>query len=315
MISSAAIALGCAVVVSYELLGTSRDYENYIFYFSHVLQSHNGLDLASRFEPGFFLSVYLFGLLTSSPNLIYGLIVWAIVFLKYLSISSSRSYWFTFLVFSFYFFTRYFVLFEVTVLRAACAFSIAFFVFARKESDRAELKEVVMLAVAALFHYSAVVFLFVYLARNLTRIRVVALAIFGFAVIEISKNFFISVLPGFFSVFETYDGVGGATLVPLPYLVDLIFFMFMLGMWGKSDVAMKYCALGVAIGAAFHFGLVEHSVLASRFRELLSMFLLVYVVRASVSEYRVVRWTSLIYAVTTGVLNIYLVFVYDPLLS
>jgi hypothetical protein len=312
---SAAIALGCAIIAGYQLLGTSRDYENYIFYFSYLLQSDNGLDLAYRFEPGFSLFVYLFGLVTSSPQAIYGLIVWVIVFLKYLSIPPARGYWLAILVFSFYFFSRYFVLFEMTVLRAACAFSLAFFVFARRENEEVELSAVLLLALATAFHYSAVVFLLVYFAKNLTRSRVVILAVACFGAITISKNYMLSVLPEFFSVFETYDGVGQATLVPIPYLVDLIYFLLMLGLWNRSDAAMKYCALGVAIGAAFHFSLVEHSVLASRFRELLSMFFLVYVVRASISASPLVRCTSLVYALTTGLMNMYLVFVHDPLLS
>jgi hypothetical protein len=312
---SAAIALGCAIVAGYQLLGTSRDYENYIFYFSYLLQSDRGLDLTYRFEPGFSLSVYLFGFVTSSPYLIYGLMVWVIVFLKYLSISPAQGYWFAIFVFSFYFFSRYFVLFEMTVLRAACAFSLAFFVFARREAEKIELNAVLMLMLATAFHYSAVVFLLVYFAKNLTRSRVVMIAFACFGAIAILKNYLLSVLPEFFSVFETYDSVGEATLLPIPYLVDLIYFLLMLGLWNKSDAAMRYCALGVAIGAAFHFSLVEHSVLASRFRELLSMFFLVYVVRASISVSPVVRYTSLMYALTTGLMNVYLVFVHDPLLS
>ena len=191
---SAAIAFACAIVAGYELLGTSRDYENYIFYFNYLLQSDE-LDFSYRFEPGFSLSVYLLGLLTSNPHLIYGLIVWALVFLKYLSIFPSRGHWFVLFVFSFYFFSRYFVSFEMTILRAACAFSLAFFVFVRRENEKVELSAVAMLLLATAFHYSAVVFLPIYFARRLTRSLVVLIAVASFGIIWISKNYFFAVLP------------------------------------------------------------------------------------------------------------------------
>jgi hypothetical protein len=315
LVTSAAVAFGCAIVVGYQMLGTSRDFENYIFFFNYLIENGGELDLAYRFEPGFSLLAYSFALAISSPELIYALIVWIIVFLKYLSIPSIGNYWLALFVFSFYLFSRYFVLFEMTVLRAACAFSLAFFVFSRRETEKTEIRAVLMLLLSVAFHYSAVIFLPIYFSRNLTRSRVVLLALVSFGVIALSRAYFFSVLPEFFGVFETYEGVGRATLLPMPYAIDLGYLFLMLWFWRQSDVAMKYCALGVAIGAAFHFALVDHSLLASRFRELLSMFLLVHVLRASISTSPALRYTSLAYALITGFVNMYVAFIHDPLLS
>jgi hypothetical protein len=314
-IAFAAIALGCALVAGSQLLGQSRDYENYLFFFNYLIDNRDGLDLSYRFEPGFSFLVYLLGWVTSNSEWMYGLIVWAIVFLKYLSIPSARGYWFAISVFTFYFISRYFVLFELTVLRAACAFALAFFVFMRRETEKVEPIAVMLLLLGVTFHYSAIIFLFIYFARGLTRLRVVLLALICFSVVTVSKEYVLALLPQFLDVFGTYEGVRGATLLPIPYLLDLIYFLSMLCFWRDSDVAMRYGTLGVAIGAALHFSLVDNSLLASRFRELLSMFLLVHVVRASISKSSLIRYTALMYAVATGFLNIYVEFVYDPLLS
>jgi len=312
---SLAFAVALALVAGYQVVGVSRDYTNYLDFFSNVIASIGDFDLAYRFEPGFSLSVYLLALAGLSPQLIYCSIVFVIVLMKYLSLSERENYWVALLIFSFYFLARYFVLFEMTVLRAACAFAFAFFVFFRKSDYKIRATEVLVLLLAITFHYSAAIFLLIYFAGNLSRRRVLFISCSVFLIVLSFKSTVVSILPQYLNVFGTYEEFGPATLLPVPYLIDLIYLGFIILYWNKNDVAMKYCALGLSIGAALHFSLLDYSLLAGRFRELTSVFVLIYVVKASTSGSTKVRYFSWLYVFSTGILNMYATFVHDPLLS
>lgn len=312
-------SLTLAIIASYQVMGESRDYINYLNFFNFIIAHHlQAFDYSYRFEPGFTSVAYVLAWAGFDALLIYFIIAGFAVLIKYsslLSVSSDKRYWAAFTIFSYYFFTRYFVLFEMTVLRATCAFALAFFVFFKRNNESYRFWDVVILVVAVTFHYSAIVFLPIYFLRGLTLGRIAGFFLVAFAVVSSSKNFMLSQLPEYFVVFNMYEGSGSANPFPLPYLVDLAYFFGFMLMWRANDMAMKYCLAGVALGAAFHFSLFELSILASRLRELLSVFILIHVVRASLSRLSHVRVFSWAYAFTSGLLNFYGMLVYDPLLS
>jgi hypothetical protein len=246
---------------------------------------------------------------------VYAIIVGVIVFVKYCSFEFVERYWFAVLVFTFYFLSRYVLLFEMTVLRAACAFALAFFVFYRKTESGIQLWELAVLALAVLFHYSAVVFIFIYLIPPVNRLRIVIIPVVVFIVIVLGKHIALAYLPEYISVFTTYEDFGKATVFPIPLVVDMAFFIFTLYYFDEADLAMRYAIFGMAMCFAFHFSLVDYSLLASRFRELLSVFFLIYLVRVVSSDNERLVGCSMAYALLTGALNFYVEFYYDPLLS
>lgn len=308
-----AVVIGIAS--GYHVLGVSRDYENYFEFFDLVRNSIDYWSINYRFEPGF--AALVFGLTHVGLNnyLVYSVIISLIVFIKYFSIDFSESYWLALIVFTIYSASRYIVLFEMTVLRAACAFSLAFFVFFRKTTNSIRIRELLILGVSALFHYSAVVFFIVYFSNPMSRLRVALVALITFLAIYFTKNLALMYLPEYVSVFATYQDLGKATILPIPFAIDIAFLVFILFMFEASDSAMRYAAMGIALSIAFHFSLVDYSVFASRFRELLSVFILIYVVRTVYCDDIRVRSVSVLYVLLTGFIHLYGYFVYDPLLS
>jgi hypothetical protein len=309
-----AFAAFLGVVAGYGILGESRDYQNYIDFFQRVVENSGDLDFSYRFEPGFTLLTHALALGTSDSALIYTAIVFFITLLKYFALPTERRHLVAVVIFSFYFLCRYFILFDMTVLRGACAFSVAFYVFMKRSNDKINLVDVALLGAAATLHYSALVFIPIYLAPNPSPARILLISISLFLAILISKSDLLQVLPSYFQVFSRYDAGRTAATIPVPYLLDLMYLVLMLAFWKSNDTAMKYCALGFALSAPIHFAMLDYSVIASRFRELLSVFILIYVVRASQSDRPVLRHLTWTYVIFSGLLNLYIVTVHDPLL-
>lgn len=307
-----AVVIGLAS--GYQVFGVSRDYENYFEFFDIVRDSVDYFSVNYRFEPGF--TVLIFGLTRAGLDnyLIYSVVVGVIVFIKYFSIDFSDKYWFALLVFTFYLISRYVVLFEMTVLRAACAFSLAFFVFFRKSNNSIRLIDIFILGVAVLFHYSAIVFFLIYFSNPLSGRRVILIAVATFLAIYFAKNLAFIYLPEYLSVFSTYQEFDVATFLPIPFAIDIVFLVFIFLKFEFADSAMRYAAMGMALSVAFHFSLIDYSIFASRFRELLSVFVLIYVVRAVYCIDSRVRDVSILYVILTGLMHLYVYFVYDPLL-
>ena len=117
-------------------------------------------------------------------------------------------------------------------------------------------------------------------------------------------------------VFSSYRDVGvSATVLPIPYILDILLAMFGLYFWKYNDVPMKYSVLGILVGMAIHFSMLEYTIIAGRFRELMSVFVLVYIVRATLSSYRFLRVVAIMFATVSGSLYFYAMAIYDPLLS
>jgi EpsG family len=307
-----AVIIGLAS--GYQVFGISRDYENYFEFFDVVRNSLDYLSVNYRFEPGF--TVLIFGFTRSELDnyLIYSLVVGIIVFIKYFSIDFSDKYWSALSVFSFYLISRYVVLFEMTVLRAACAFSLAFFVFFRKSTNSIRLMDIFILGVAVSFHYSAIVFFLIYFSNPRSGGKIILVAAAIFLAIYFAKNLALIYLPEYLSVFSTYHEFDVATFLPIPFAIDIVFLVFILLKFEVVDSAMRYAAMGMALSVAFHFSLTDYSIFASRFRELLSVFVLIYVVRAVYCTDSKVRDVSILYVILTGLMHLYVCFMYDPLL-
>ena len=314
IVISILFSLFLSILSGYQLLGESRDYLNYIDFFGYVKEMQY-LDFSYRFEPGFTILIYWLSGFINDEKLIYCFVVGIVFFLKLLSVAREERYWIAFFVFSFYYLTRYFVLFEMTVLRAACTFSIAFFVFMSKKNENINNFDVLMLMFGLSFHYSAFIFLPIYLSRRLNRRYVVVSSLMLFVFLLVSKGVVLNLLPNYIAVFGTYEIFTKATFLPLPYLIDLLYLVVIFSFWRYNDVAMKYCALGISFGAAIHFSMLDYPILAARFRELVSVFILIYTIKAMVSQSKELKYLTAVYISLTGFLYLYLVFIYDPLLS
>ncbi|WP_431796736.1 EpsG family protein [Cupriavidus metallidurans] len=310
-----AIAIGFSA--GHQILGVSRDYNNYLLFFDLVRSASDYFDIQYRFEPGFTAVVYWLVNAGLDNYLVYSIIAASIVFVKYIAIDADyiEAYAATIFIFTFYFLSRYVVLFEMTVLRGACAFSLAFLVFLRKNSAGIRWRELLLLLLAVAFHYSAFVLIFIYLIRPANRFVTVLVPLGVFVAIVLMKNVALTYLPNVIPVFATYEEFGRASLLPIPLVLDLAFFALALYHFDEADLVMRYAVLGMGLGFAFHFALIDYSILAARFRELLSVFSLVYVVRVvSCGNERIVRYT-VVYTLLAGMINFYVVFFYDPLLS
>ncbi len=308
-----AIVIGLAA--GYQVLAVSRDYDNYSQFFNLVRSAPSYWGIQYRFEPGFTMVVYWLVNLNFTNWIVYSVIAGSIVFVKYFSLEFVERYWHAVLVFTFYFLARYVLLFEMTVLRAACALALAFVVFYRKTESGIQIKDLIVLALAVLFHYSAVIFIFIYLIPPVTRLRIIIVSMAVFLVIILCKHIALGYLPDYLSVFTTYEEFGKATTFPIPLVVDMVFFLFAVHYFDEADLTMRYAIFGMAMCFAFHFSLLDYSLLAARFRELLSIFFLIYLVRAVFSDNERVISGSMAYALLSGALYFFVEFYYEPLLT
>ena len=309
------IAVVLGFVAGFQLLGQSPDYENYLFYFDFARDSSFPDLLEYRFEPGFAVLTYLLATFQLSGPAIYSSIAGASMFLKYLSLRTTENFWPTLTVFTLYYTARYFTLFEMTVLRTAVALSIAIFVFYSRKAHEYRVKHLLFLLGSVSMHYSAIIFIPIYLIRPSKRMTVLAVGAAFFITILAARSLALVLLPSYVPVFATYDEFTRATLLPIPFAVDLFFLAFVLSNWEKNDGLMKSCAVGMVISAAFHFSLLEYSLIASRFRELLSVFFLLYVTRSVGYAQDEIKYTAIAYAILSGTLHFYGVYIYEPLLK
>jgi hypothetical protein len=309
------LAAALGLVAGYQLLGTSRDYENYLTFFKSIDGLSLSDTLAYRFEPGFeSLSYVLANLGLSGPS-VYTIIAGLCILLKVLGIGNIRHYWLGLFFFFLFYLTRYFTLFEVTVLRATVASSLAFFVFIRRESSSIKLADLMLLAGAISMHYSAIVFLPIYLFFPRTRVGIIVTAVGVLLSVSLLKVIVLSSLPNLIFVFSTYKDLVGATFLPKPMIIDISFLCFMIYFWRFNDFQMRVSAYGIMISLALHFSLLDYSLFAGRFRELLSLFFIIYVVRSFHHRINIVRFGSALFVVISGIAHLYTSYIHDPLLA
>ncbi len=157
-----------------------RDYSSYLYGFEMIWMDRNPLHLAI-YEPGFFLIVYAVRSVFSAD---YGMVIMLVyafssVFIKSFSIRSLAVN--PFLVLLFYY-SHFFFLHEMTQIRVGLAtaiFLMALHFYLRKD----RLSFILLVLVATLFHYSAILYLGVLLLRTDRLHRYAYAAILGAAVI------------------------------------------------------------------------------------------------------------------------------------
>lgn len=309
------LAIGLGHLAGHQILGQSRDYANYLIYFDFAKES-TWLDiLAYRFEPGFATITYALASLQLSGAAIYGTIAGMGIFLKFLALRTTVRFWPCIAALFFYIAARYFTLFELTVLRAGFAFSIVFFVFYTRVAHEYRGMQLLLLLLAASMHYSAIIFIPIYLIRPSTRLVLLKFSLATFLAILATKNVALAILPNYVPVFATYEEFSKATTLPIPFAVDIALLLFALRYWDKNDNLMKTCVLGMAFSIVFHFTLLEYSIMASRFREILSVFYLLYTIRAISCAQNRIKYIAIGFAIVSSMLHFYGMFFYDPLLT
>ncbi|CAG9169607.1 EpsG family protein [Cupriavidus pampae] len=308
-----AIILG--IVAGHQFLGISRDYPNYLEFFELVRSSEGLFGVDTRFEFGFTTLVYSLASLGLGNIAIYGTICALCILIKGAAVRTSQMTLGLIAVLVFFYISRYFILFELTVLRASIAFAIAFFVFWRKDERRFKMWEFLLLCLAVTFHYSAVVLLAVYVLGRLNFKVAVLLIVSIFVAGLLLRQMLFSTFQTIFPVMGTYlDVATSSTIVPLPFMLDIALMVAALYLWRQNDVTMQYAVIGMLLSVAIHFSMLEFPIVAARFRELLSVFVLIYILKAFTSESRVIQLLALVFAVGSGLLNLYAMTVYDPLL-
>lgn len=311
----AVMAVILGLLAGYQFLGISRDYPNYLEFFELVRSSDGLLDIDTRFEFGFTTLVYWLVSLGLGNVAIYGTICALCIMLKGAAVRGTELTLGLVAVLLFFYLSRYFILFEMTVLRASIAFAIAFFVFWRKNERRLKAGEFLLLCVAVTFHYSAIVLLAVYLLGRLP-FRISVWLLMGIFVVGLLfRQTLFAEFQSFFPVLATYlDVEVSTTVVPLPFLLDMALMAAALYLWRENDVPMQYAVIGMLMSVAIHFSMLEFPIIAARFRELLSVFVLIYILKAFRSESNVIKLLAVMFALGSGMLNFYAMTVYDPLL-
>lgn len=313
--ASTAFAMILGVMAGYQFLGTSRDYDNYLIFFDQIHHHRLSDILDYRFEPGFELISYLLATLLQSGAAIYTIISGICIAIKVLGVSQLKNFWLVIPAFLVFYLSRYFTLFEMTVLRVALAASIAFFVFLLREGDKIRLQDLLLLGIAVSMHYSAIFFVFIYFFQPKTRVGIIFSSVCIFFWILFTKNIVIDITKDLLFVFSTYKNFTEATFFPKPMILDIIFLCFMLFFWHHADLQMRTAIFGVLLSFVLHFSLLEFSLIAGRFRDLLSLFFVVYVVRSFHQEIMIVRLGSTIFLILSGLAHIYSSYVHDPLLT
>lgn len=303
------------MIAGHQVIGISRDYDNYLSYFSFIHGTNIYDVLAYRFEPGFGLLAHLLSNANLTGAEMYAAIAGACILIKVYALGESKNYWAALLLFIGFYLLRYYTLFEMTVLRASLALSLSFFVFLRRNTTKIKVSDIAILSVALSMHYSAVIFLPIYLYTPNNRLKAVAIAFLIFIAVFSTKTIAIEILPEFIFVIGTYENLTASSLLPKPMLIDIAFLCFMMYRWNHDDLQMRTATYGILVSLALHFSLLEYSVFASRFRELLSMFFLIYVVRAVSQKINITRFAALLFSIASAATHLYTAYVYDPLLT
>lgn len=303
-------------IAGHQFIGTSRDYENYLNFFQFAQDVSIHELLTNRFEPGFMLiSKALVDMNISGPWT-YSIIAALCIFLKIYVIRSCKHFFLAASVLLIFYFLRYFTLFEMTVLRATVASSLAFFVFFSRNDTKYNWQHVALLMLAVSMHYSAIIYFLIYLYVPKKRIELLVLTIILFFGIFILKNIVVEFLSQYISLFNEVSNMGASTFLPKPTIIDILFVIFMLSSWQSNDFQMKTAAYGAIFGLVLHFALIDMTVLAGRFRELMSIFYLIYIVKMIDNKNpNYMKLITFLFILVSGFAHLYVGYIHDPLLS
>lgn len=316
VIFSIILAVGLGYVAGYQIIGQSRDYDNYLFFFSWLNTQSLGDILSYRFEPFFSAIAFVLSKINLNPEEIYTVFAAACIMFKIVALNKYKKYWMVLFVFLFFYLLRFFTLFEMTVLRATLASSIAFFVFTRRISFNKKRIDFLLLVISTLTHYSAVVFIFIYyLAPKKLSVALFSSMTF-FVVVWVSKDLLLPVLQATIPVFATYEEFNNSTIVPIPMILDIAYLFVMIYFWNDGTPAMRIATFSILIAMALHFSLLEYSLINSRFRDLLAIFYIIYVVETVNLNIKIIaKIAAVIFILLNAPLHLYVMYIHDPLLT
>ena len=164
-------------------------------------------------------------------------------------------------------------------------------------------------------HVSSVVLLLIYLIRPAGPVIVIGVGLASFISIVMIQHAVFDVLSIYFPLLNNYRSLGQAALLPIPFAFDIAFLIFVSANWARNDCLMKTCAMGMSLGIAMHYSLLDHAILAGRFRELLSIFYILYMVRAVTYPRTFVKYGSVVFFMFRAILHAYAMYIHDPLLT
>jgi hypothetical protein len=316
MVCITLISLLCGIAASGQWVGEGRDHENYLIYFDLIATVDAGDVFEYRFEPVFAALALLLSGVGFGSSATYGAIVAFVMWLKLWRVGGVERGALAVVVFLAYYLVRYFPLFELTVLRACLALTLAFLVFYRiNPSSGYKWSDLALLVAASFAHYSAFVFLIVYFCAPLSRWKA-SLVLVGSAVAaNLIVGSALQPLAFVFPVLDSYDSFSASTTFPVILLMDLALVLVCFLYWGRLRVETRVAAFGLLLGLAMHFALLEYAQIGGRVRELLSIFACVIVV-AELSRGRSGHavWVAVV-ATFAAILSGYLMFVHDPLFA
>lgn len=278
-----------------QFLGESKDYGYYLIFFDKIRGVNTFGDIETRFEPAFTLLAFVIAWFFESNAWVYGVIAFFALSLKIIALMDNRNknIAVVFFVFFFLYFFRYFALYELTQLRACIGMSLVFCVFMTRYEFEIRWWDIVILIVACLFHYSATLFFLVYFIRPKVVWTPVLVFIAVLFVLLLAKYSIYGYFEGVFQVFEMYSRSVAVDdqAVALPVTMALDIFLVIIGLlfWEKNDFRMKVSLVGLMIGFSIYWSFLDYNVIAHRFRELTSVFALIYFLCGVQSKSQVFR--------------------------
>lgn len=276
------IALAGAVIAANELLGVSNDRSQYDLFFSGLRNGERYYYGDTRFEAGFTYVATLLVNIGASNDVIYGVFVFIAFFPKLFIISlRSRRIAISAAVMVFYF-TRFFPMFELTILRSACAAGMLVLAFHFVE-ERQIVKGLIFSALAIFFHNSALIVAPLLFMPVIKLRYIILLCIMLFALLTVYIDELLSHLIGSVESISYYQHGAqflSANLLAPSMSLDIALLPIVIIFLYKHTFAMLRALYMQMFATAFALGAIKYSVFAFRLRDTIAIFLIFYLVDA-----------------------------------
>ena len=263
------------------IFGESPDYESYINFFNLIRKETLDEVLLVRFEIGFkIISLILVNLFTSNI-IVFSLLVTISLFIKVLSIQFYTAKTNIFLMAIWFYFIRYFPLFELTQIRAGI--STGFFLMAYIFSNRYNYKKSIIFYILSItFHYSAIIALPVLLIKKTELKLLPILSLSTFILIYLSKHYLVQSLYDETDLITMYavNGYGDSNLNPFSssLFIDWLIIVASIYYWNRLTNISKKIIFIEVIGMCIFYGSIDYPVISYRLREYLSVFWIIFII-------------------------------------
>ncbi len=303
-----------SVIAAFYMAGISKDFSGYETYFSGIRNGGLSFALLSRFEPLFAAISFVVVLFVKSDLFVYLVFVVTAIWIKVSVIRQLAVTWSVLAIIVLFYGARFFPLFELTQIRVAIATSFILLAFLMASKDR--VKSAVLFSLVSIgFHFSSFVFLPFILLRKWGVKSAVVLALLILLTLTFVKVRMLDLLSEYMQVIDMYEKVGyGDKVNPLSVTVILDSVMIAVGMafWRKSSRLMQNVLVVQVVGLALFYAFLDYAVLAHRFREMLSVMWVLYLVHA-VQERGVIKYFSYSFVIVNVGLYTYLFYFYKPI--